>query len=102
KADDVPRKIRRRARTWCRHPEMGVVFGRRVELAVRVALTFIGKEFVGHSLLDVVGLAGKDQERFILRLPSEPCDRSIVAVAIETPGHPHRGSRGGSFIHSAL
>ena len=41
---------------------------------------------VGDAHLYVVGLAGKDVQRLILRLPAETADRAIVAVVIEGAG----------------
>ncbi len=39
---------------------------------------------MGHALLDVVGLPGKYQQRFVLRLPAKPRDRTVIAGAVFT------------------
>ena len=41
---------------------------------------------VGDTHLHVVGFAGKDVQRFVLRLPAETADGAIVAIAIESAG----------------
>ena len=43
----------------------------------------LGREqLVGDAHLDVVGLAGEQQQRLVLRLPAEPRDRAVVAVVV--------------------
>ena len=46
----------------------------------------IGKQFVGNALLHVVGLPGEDDQRLVLRLPTEAGNGAVVAVAIGVPG----------------
>src|SRR5262249_23297983 len=60
------------------------VVGHRLELAG--FFTFLGEELVADALLDVVSLAGEQQERLVLGLPAEARDRSVVAVAIRVTG----------------
>ena len=51
-------------------------------MAARRLVTLGLEQIVGDPLLDVVGLAREDQERLVLRLPAEPCDRLVVAVMV--------------------
>src|SRR5207302_6194764 len=49
--------------------------------------TFLREQLIADAHLHVVGLAGEDLQRLVLRLPAEAADRSVVAVVIESPGH---------------
>ena len=51
-------------------------------MAARSGVAFVGEELVGDALLDVVGFAGEDQQGFVLRLPAEAGDGTIVAGVI--------------------
>ena len=66
--------------------DLGAILRQAVELAAAVGLALVGEDLVGHALLDVVGLAGEDQQRLVLRLPAEPGDRAVVAAVVEPPG----------------
>src|SRR5215813_10380379 len=46
------------------------------------------KSFVRDPHLDVVGLAGKDGDRFVLCLPTETRDRAVVATAVRMTRDP--------------
>jgi hypothetical protein len=48
------------------------VAGNRGEPAARRFVTFLLEQLVGDPHLDVVGLAGEEQQRLVLRLPPEP------------------------------
>src|SRR5262249_14246944 len=65
---------------------------------------FLREELVADALLDVVGLSGEQQERFVLSLPAEARDRSVIAIAVRIAGgqeplrlpeDPERGFRRG-------
>ena len=62
---------------------LGGIFRRSVVHAARDGRAFVAECFVRYSLLDVVGLAGKDHQRFVLRFPAEPSDRAVVAAGVE-------------------
>src|SRR5208337_2945420 len=49
--------------------------------------TILGKEQIADPHLDVVGLAGKNVQRLVLRLPTEAADSAVVAVVIEGAGN---------------
>src|SRR5215471_9388210 len=42
----------------------------------------LGKKVIRHAHFHVVGLAGKDRDGFVLRLPTEARDGAVVAAAI--------------------
>ena len=42
------------------------------------------ENFIGDTHLHVVGLAGKQFQRLVLRLPAEAGDGAIIAVVIES------------------
>jgi len=58
-----------------------------LELAGRIAVALILEELVGDAHFHVVGFAGEQQQRFVLRLPTEPRDRAVISVVIETSGN---------------
>ena len=60
------------------------------EIAVRVKLDLLREQLAGDALLDVVRLAGKQQQRLVLGFPAEPGGRAVVGVAIETSGYAQR------------
>jgi len=41
------------------------------------------EQLIGDAYLDVVGLAGKHQQRLVLRLPSKAADRAVVPIFID-------------------
>ena len=47
-----------------------------------LCLARIREDFIRDALLYVVGFAGENQERFILRLPAKACNGSIVAATV--------------------
>ena len=50
-----------------------------------------GREHVvGDAHLDVVGLAGEDGQRFVLRLPAEAGDGAVIAAPVRHPADPER------------
>jgi hypothetical protein len=55
------------------------------ELAVRGLVTLVRERFVGDAHLDVIRLAGEDQERRVLSLPAEFADAPVVAVPVQPP-----------------
>src|SRR6516164_10378809 len=95
KIDDVRRIIRGRNTAlkgvWC---QIGAVLWHSVVLATRIGLAFIGKGFVGRSLFDIISFAGEDQQRFVLRLPAESRDRSVIGAAVEFTGNTQRPGEG--------
>ena len=58
---------------------LGHVVGNRNELASRGFIPLGLKELVGDTHLDVVRLAGENQQGRVLRLPAEPTDATVVA-----------------------
>ena len=65
---------------------LGGVVGDRRELAARGLVALGLKELVGDPHLDVVRLAGEQEQRLVLSLPSEPRDRAVVAVVVRLAG----------------
>ena len=65
-----------------RHGSCRDVVGHRRELAGRGLVTLGLEQLVGDAHLDVVGLAGEEQQRLVLSLPAEAGDRAVVAVAV--------------------
>ncbi len=47
---------------------------------------FVGEQLVGHADFDVVGLAGENFQRFVLRLPAEARDGAVVAAVVGMAG----------------
>src|SRR5207253_4422355 len=75
--------------------QVGGVFRRRVEVAAGRDGALAREQLAGDALLDVVGLAGKDEERLVLRLPAEAGDGPVVAVMVEPAADAERPPRGG-------
>ena len=69
-----------------RRVDVGDVVGHGGELAARRLVALGLKQLVGDPHLDVVGLAGEQQQRFVLRLPAEARDRAVVAVVVGLAG----------------
>src|SRR5689334_18645823 len=61
------------------------VFRSRVEHAAKDGVALIAKYIVCNALLHVGSLAGKNQQRLVLRLPAEARDGPVIAAGIETP-----------------
>ena len=61
---------------------VGLVFGREVEGAAGRFISFGGEDLVGDALFDVIGFAGEDGQRFILRFPAEAGDGAVVGIAV--------------------
>src|SRR5215470_7620939 len=81
---------------------MGMVFRGWVELAGRGVVALIRERFVGHTLLDIVSLAGEDQQRLVLRFPAKPGHGAIVAAAIEMPRDAQREFRAVHAVEGCL
>src|SRR5439155_21762713 len=75
--------------------QVGGVFRRRVEVAAGRDGALAREQLAGDALLDVVGLAGKDEERLVLRLPAEAGDGPVVAIVVEPAAYAERPPRGG-------
>ena len=58
-----------------------------IELAVRVVLPLILEQVVGHADLDIVRFTGEQQQRLVLRLPTEARDCAVIAVVIKASGY---------------
>ena len=54
----------------------------RIEDASGGGVALVGEAFVGDALLDVVGLAGENQQRLVLRLPAEARNRPVVGADV--------------------
>ncbi len=66
--------------------EVGSVLRRGIKNTSRGrSAALIREQFVGHSHFDVVGFAGKDFQRFVLRLPPEPRHGAIVPAEVGVP-----------------
>ena len=65
----------------------GDVIGFRLELTGRIEIPLGLEELVRDALLDVVGLAGEQQQRDVLRLPAVTGDPAIVGIRVEMPGN---------------
>ena len=88
-------------------PKLGLLafwFSRLVELrrpvkhASRDGAALVGKTLVRYSLLDVVSLSCKNQERLVLRFPAEAGDGAVIAAGVEDSANFQRRSgrcRGG-------
>src|SRR5215472_5764988 len=59
-----------------------VVWFALVEVAIDVFLGRLRKHVVCHAHLDVVGFAGENRDRLVLRLPAESRDRAVIPAAI--------------------
>ena len=70
--------------------QRGDAFRSSVELAVRIAFALVLEEIVGDAHFDVVGFAGEQQQRLVLRLPAESRDRGVVSIDIEVSGNTQR------------
>src|SRR5215831_5680581 len=62
--------------------KVGVVFWSRVEQTAGRFIPLRLKDLIGDTHLDVVRFARKQLQRFVLGLPAESRDRSVVAVSI--------------------
>src|SRR5207244_4237200 len=65
---------------------LGHVVGNSIELASRGFVPLGLKELVGDTHLDVVRLAGEQQERLVLGLPAKTGDRAVIAVVVRLAG----------------
>src|SRR5438445_4943096 len=65
---------------------LGHVVGNSIELASRGFIPLGLKELVGDTHLDVVRLAGEQQERLVLGLPAKTSDRAVIAVVVRLSG----------------
>src|SRR6185437_11472392 len=81
--------------------ELGVVFRCAVDLAVcrqtgglafTRQRTFLRERLIADALLNVVGFAGEDQERLVLRLPAKTSDGAVVAVTVESAAGAERSA----------
>ena len=80
--------------------EVGGVLGRGIKDTSRGrSAPLIWEEFVGHSLFDVVGFAGKNFQRFVLRLPPEPRHGAIVPAEVGVPRNSQALLEGGICLH---
>src|SRR5207245_5791187 len=61
---------------------LGHIVGNCIELASRGFVPLGLKELVGDTHLDVVRLAGEQQERLVLGLPAKTGDRAVIAVVV--------------------
>src|SRR5712691_8953654 len=61
---------------------LGHVVGNCIELARRGLIPLRLKELVGDTHLDVVRLAGEQQERLVLGLPAKTGDRTVIAIVV--------------------
>src|SRR6266850_597395 len=64
---------------------VGNVIWNRRKLASWRFISLGLKQFVGDTHFDVVCLAGKQKERFVLSFPSEAGDRAVIAVVVSLP-----------------
>jgi hypothetical protein len=64
---------------------VGDIIGDSGELAMRILLALLLEQLVRDAHLDVVGLAREHQQRLVLGLPSEPGNRSIIAIVVRVP-----------------
>lgn len=71
----------------------GGVFRRRIEDASRDSGSLVWKQIVRDADLDVVGFAGKDEERFVLSLPVKARDRTIAAGRVQSSTDVNCGPR---------
>src|SRR5258708_7559299 len=55
--------------------------------AASLRFTGIREKLVGDSLLDVIGLASENGQRFVLRLPAEASDGAVIAAAVLVAGN---------------
>src|SRR5207245_9925751 len=65
---------------------LGHVVGNSIVLASRGFIPLGLKELVGDTHLDVVRLAGEQQERLVLGLPAKTSDRAVIAVVVRLAG----------------
>src|ERR1043166_5503513 len=61
---------------------MRMVLRRGVEPAASHGASLVREHLVRYALLNVVGFAREDQQRFVLRLPPEPGDAAVVACPV--------------------
>src|SRR4029077_19801809 len=50
--------------------------------------TFVGKQFIGYALLNVISFSSEDQQRLFLRLPSKASNRTVIATGVERAADP--------------
>src|SRR5450432_8548 len=60
--------------------------------------TLLLEHFVGYALFNVVGLTGEDEHRFVLGLPAETRNGTVISVAIEGSADSKRAGVGGEVI----
>src|SRR5258705_1056434 len=65
--------------------EMQRVLRSRIEQAPRRLIALLREQLARHSHLHVVRLARKQQQRLVLRLPTESRNRPVVRVAVHVP-----------------
>src|SRR5207245_9000241 len=66
---------------------LGHIVGNCIELASRGFVPLGLKKLVGDTHLDVVRLAGEQQERLVLGLPAKAGDRAAIAVIVSLSGY---------------
>src|SRR6185503_13585646 len=61
------------------------------ERAIRVLFPLVLEDLAGDAHFDVVGFTRKQEQRDVLALPPETCDRAVVAVPVRYAGDPAAG-----------
>ena len=65
--------------------KVGVILGQIVGRTFLVLFPFIRENLIGDAHLDVICLAGEEEQRLVLRLPTETSDCSVVAGRVHMP-----------------
>src|SRR5437879_13348731 len=68
--------------------KVSVILSESVGRAFRILFPFIREILISDTHLDVVGLAGEDEKRFVLCFPSETSHCSVVTVRVHMSHYP--------------